>query len=72
MLSYTNGLGHLIMSILLILVGVLLILYPGISQEVHAIGISMILTVSSTWFIPGAARQVLNQVQQQQNGEKKP
>lgn len=62
-LTYTNGVGHLIMSILLILVGVLLIIYPGLSSDAHGIGIGLIMTVTSAWFIPGAAKQVIYQAQ---------
>ncbi len=61
-LQYSNGWGHLIVSVILITIGALFVLMPGTSSDVHAIGISLILTVSGAWFIPGAAKQVINQV----------
>lgn len=65
--TYSNGIGHLIMSIVIIIVGCLFILFPNTSPDLHGIGISLVLTVSGAWFIPGAAKQVLNQVQK--NGD---
>jgi UPF0716 family protein affecting phage T7 exclusion len=64
-LTYSNGWGHLIMSVVLVAIGALFILFPGTSSDLHAIGISLVLTVSSAWFIPGAAKAVVAQVQQQ-------
>lgn len=67
LLTYSNGWGHLVMSIILLIVGCLFVLFPGTSQDIHAIGISLVLTVSGAWFIPGAAKQVINQVQKNTN-----
>ena len=50
------------MSIVLIGVGVFLIADPGLDATTKGVGISLILTVSGAWFIPGAARQVAEQV----------
>lgn len=57
-LKYSNGWGHLIMSLATLGVGVYLIV-AGYST----IGVSLIATVSAAWFIPGAAKQVASSVQ---------
>lgn len=54
---YTNGAGHLIMSILFASIGLVLIL-TGYSP----VGIPLLMTVASAWFIPGAAKSVAHQV----------
>jgi hypothetical protein len=64
MFQYSNGWGHLIISIVLISIGALFVLLPQASSSIQGVGISLVLTVSGAWFIPGAAKQVLNQVQQ--------
>lgn len=51
------------MSIVLLVCAMMLILWPGTTSDLHAIGITTFLTVSGAWFIPGAAKQVLTQVQ---------
>jgi uncharacterized membrane protein HdeD (DUF308 family) len=61
--QYSNGWGHLIMSIVLIAVGCLFVLLPGTNGDIHGVGIMLVTTVSGAWFIPGAAKQVLSQVQ---------
>lgn len=63
LLQYSNGVGHLVMSILLIFTGVFLVVFPGLDATTKGVGISLILTVSGAWFIPGAARQVAEKVQ---------
>jgi len=52
-LKYSNGRGHLIMSVVAMGVGVYLIV-----AGYGTIGTSLIATVSAAWFIPGAAKQV--------------
>lgn len=65
MIRYSNGFGHLIMSIIIALCGLTLILWPTTDAATKAIGISLLLTVSGAWFIPGAAKQVAYQIQKQ-------
>ncbi len=72
MLKYTNGVGHLIMSIVGIAAGLILILIPmGVDTSLRGIGVSIIITVMNAWFIPGAAKQVVQAIdetkQQQDN-----
>lgn len=63
-LKYTNGRGHLIMSVLLLIVGLALVLFSG-DATTKGIGITLILTVQGAWFIPGAAKQVAYEVSNQ-------
>ncbi len=56
-LKYSNGWGHLIMSLACLGVGVYLLILGYAT-----IGISLIATVSAAWFVPGAAKQVANGV----------
>lgn len=63
-LKYTNGRGHLVISVLLLLVGLALVLFSG-DAATKAIGITLILTVQGAWFIPGAAKQVAYEVSKQ-------
>lgn len=64
-LHYTNGVGHLIMSLFFGLIGLALLVVPGMDATTKGVGISLILTVAGAWFVPGAAKQVAYQVQQQ-------
>lgn len=57
MLKYTNGWGHLIMSLATMFVGVLLYL-----KGVTGLGTGLIAMVASAWFVPSAAKQVAHQV----------
>lgn len=57
MLKYTNGWGHLIMSLATLFVGMLLYLHG-----VVGLGTGLIATVVSAWFVPSAAKQVAHQV----------
>lgn len=66
--TYTNGVGHLIMSIFFTLVGLFLIVYPGLDAGIKGVGIGLIGTVSAAWFIPGAAKQVATNVEKVNNG----
>lgn len=60
LLKYSNGWGHLLMSIVLIVAGVILILQPA--ATVQAVGIGLIGTVVPYWFISSSA----NAIQQRQ------
>jgi len=63
-LKYTNGVGHLIMSIVMDITGLLLVLLT-VDATVKAIGITLILAVQAAWFIPGSAKQVAYEVVKQ-------
>lgn len=71
-LQYSNGWGHLIMSIVFLIVAMLLILFPGTAPDIKGIGVGIIFTVSGAWFIPGAAKQVLNAVPSSQSNQGNP
>lgn len=64
LLRYTNGRGHLIMSILMSLIGLCMVLLTN-DASIKAVGITLILTVQGAWFIPGAAKQVAHEVSMQ-------
>lgn len=57
LLQYTNGFGHLIMSVLLAGIGLALILTGH-----EAFGWPILSIVAAAWFVPGAARQVAHEV----------
>lgn len=61
-LKYTNGVGHLIMSVVGMIGGLLLILLTQ-DPTARGIGITLVLTVQAAWFIPGSAKQVAYEVQ---------
>ena len=65
LLNYTNGVGHLIMSVLMTMVGVALIVIPGLPAADAGVGIGLILSVQAAWFVPGAAKQVATEVAKQ-------
>lgn len=67
LLTYSNGYGHLIMSIFMTLVGLALILIPGVNSGAQGVGIGIILAVQAAWFVPGAAKQVATEVIKQMN-----
>ncbi len=67
LLTYSNGYGHLIMSIFMTLVGLALILVPGVNTGAQGVGIGIILAVQAAWFVPGAAKQVAPEVVKQMN-----
>lgn len=60
-LRYANGFGHLIMSVSSMATGLLLILLST-DPTAHAIGVTLIMTVSGYWFVPGAAKQVASEI----------
>lgn len=61
-LTYSNGWGHLVMSMFMTIVGIVLILYPGDPPSAQGVGIGLILAVQAAWFVPGAAKQVATEV----------
>lgn len=65
LLSYTNGVGHFAMSIFMTLVGLTLIVVPGLNSGAQGVGIGLILAVQAAWFVPGAAKQVAYEVSKQ-------
>lgn len=65
LMDYTNGTGHLILSIVLILVGTAFVLVPYLDQSTRGIGVSIIITVMGSWFIPQAAKQTVDQMNKQ-------
>lgn len=67
LVKYTNGVGHLIMSVICTLTGVALIMYPGLDPSTRSVGITLILTVQGYWFVAGSAKQVASEVVSQMN-----
>jgi hypothetical protein len=65
LLQYTNGIGHLIMSIFLTIVGLVLVIYPGLPATDSGVGIGIILAVQAAWIVPGAAKQVASEIVKQ-------
>jgi len=63
-MQYSNGWGHLIMSVFFGLAGLALILDPATDSTMKGVGVSLILTVAGAWFVPGAAKQMAYQVVQ--------
>ena len=57
LLTYSNGWGHLIMSIITLAAGLYLL-----SRNITALGSTLIGVVVSAWFVPNAARQVAEDV----------
>jgi hypothetical protein len=60
LLTYSNGWGHLIMSIATMAAGIFLIVYGQ-----TALGSSLLGIVTAAWFVPGAAKQVAQNVAQE-------
>jgi len=61
LLRYTNGMGHLIMSILSTITGLCLVLAPT-DATTKGIGVTLIMTVQGYWFVSGSAKQVASEV----------
>lgn len=61
LLTYTNGVGHLIMSLAMTGVGLALILFTN-DATLKGLGVSCILTVQAAWFIPSSAKQLATEV----------
>jgi hypothetical protein len=53
------------MSVIVAAIGLTLVLVPSVDSTTRGVGISLILTVTSAWFIPSAAKQVVQQVAEQ-------
>lgn len=69
-LQYSNGWGHLVMSIVFTLAALFLIVFPDLDHTTKGVGVSILLTVVGAWFIPGAAKQVIAQMNGQQGDNK--
>lgn len=61
LLKYTNGIGHLIMSLATTATGLALVLLTH-DPATQGVGVTLILTVNGAWFISGSARQVATEV----------
>jgi hypothetical protein len=57
LIKYSNGYGHLIMSVVTMAAALYLV---NINQVI--LGTTLIGLVSSAWFVPGAARQVAQEL----------
>lgn len=67
-LKYSNGFGHLLMSIVCLACGVSLILFENNNPTIQAIGIGLVTTVSGYWFVTSSANAIAqNILQNQQN-----
>lgn len=67
-LKYSNGFGHLLMSIICLICGVALVLFENGNATIQAIGIGLITTVSGYWFVTSSANAIAqNILQNQQN-----
>lgn len=64
MLKYSNGWGHLIMSLATMAVGLYLIIGTK-DVAYNTTGYGLIATVVAAWFVPGAAKQVATSVTDQ-------
>jgi hypothetical protein len=64
-LKHTNGIGHLVMSIFMTLVGLALLIVPGLDSGAHGVGIGLILAVQAAWFVSGSANQIAKEVVRQ-------
>ena len=58
LLKYSNGYGHLVMSITTLFIALIIVIAPSTDASTKAVGVGMMLTVSGAWFVPGAARQM--------------
>lgn len=68
LMKYSNGLGHLIMSLACTVVGVALMLAPGTDATTKGIGASLVMTVQGYWFVSGSAKQIATEVVSQLPG----
>jgi hypothetical protein len=67
LVRYTNGVGHLIMSIVCTISGIALILIPNLDATTRGVGVTLIMTVQGYWFVSGSAKQVASEVVSQMN-----
>jgi hypothetical protein len=63
-LTYSNGWGHLVMSVAVLAAGMYLVVSQKDATYI-ATGFTMMGTVVAAWFVPGAAKQVAHQFEQQ-------
>lgn len=63
LLKYSNGWGHLIMSLAAMATGLVMILATP-DLTIHASGVTLILTASGYWFVTGAANKVVQEIKQ--------
>jgi hypothetical protein len=72
LLKYSNGWGHLIMSVVSMVTGLLLILLTT-GAMTRGIGTGLILTVQGYWFVTASAKQtaaeIVTQMKEQKAGE---
>jgi hypothetical protein len=61
LMKYSNGMGHLLMSILTTITGLCLVLFAP-DAATHGIGVTLILTVQGYWFVSGSAKQVAHEI----------
>ena len=61
MLKYSNGWGHFLISIIFIITGLLLIFFSP-DATTKGIGVGVITTVTGAWFVPGAAKQMAQEI----------
>ncbi len=64
--KYTNGTGHLIMSIVATVTGLLMVLIST-DATVRGTGVSIVLGINAYWFVSGSAKQVATEVVKQVN-----
>jgi hypothetical protein len=62
LLKYTNGTGHLIMSVLTTIAGLILVIFCKDNATMQGVGVTLILGVNSAWFVSGSAKQVAAEV----------
>jgi len=68
-LKYSNGWGHLIMSIILIAAGLLMILYPAVDGSTRAAGVGLITSVAGYWLVTSSANSVLRKQEEEREKE---
>lgn len=61
LMKYSNGVGHLIMSILTTITGLLLIFF-GPDPATKGIGVAFLLTVQGYWYVSGSAKQIAHEI----------
>lgn len=59
--KYSNGIGHLIMSVLTTITGLLLIFF-GPDATTKGIGVAFLLTVQGYWYVSSSAKQIAHEI----------
>lgn len=72
MWKYTNGRGHLIMSIAFTLVAAVMILWPSSDATMRGYGFGLLATVSGYWFVTSSAESIARAVVKDVNNEAQP